>query len=244
MAVNPNLAHEINASNKVNIYIGYDPKETIAFHTMVQSIIEHASIPVSVTPINLRNLETVFQRERDPKQSNEFSFSRFLVPFLNDYKGVGIFFDCDMMLRTDIKELLDAINPEHAISVVQHSYTPRDDVKYLGTVQYAYPRKNWSSVIVWNCAHPSNRKVTPDFVETASGLELHRFTWLKDEEIGELPVQWNWLVGEYTEPPEDVKNVHWTLGGPYFNEYAQADYSDEWRELEKRINYCAQKVSS
>ena len=228
-------------SNTLSIYIGYDTVEIIAFHTLVQSIIDHATIPVSIVPINLNNLKDVYTRERDPKQSNSFSFSRFLVPYLNNYKDYAVFFDCDMMLRTDIKELMEIINPNHAISVVKHSYEPRDDIKYLGNVQYSYPRKNWSSVIVWNCEHPDNKVVTPEFVNKASGLELHRFTWLKDEDIGELPVQWNWLVGEYDEPPADVKNVHWTLGGPYFSEYENADFSEEWRDLKARINHCDQR---
>lgn len=227
---------------KINVYVGYDPVESVAWHTFVHSIYKNSTRPVSITPINLENLKGIYNRKRDPRQSNEFSFSRFLVPYLNDYTGFAIFFDCDMLMRADVAELLEIgiKNSDKAVHVVKHTYTPRDDIKYLNTVQYSYPRKNWSSVVVWNCSHPSNRAVTQDFVNTATPMELHRFLWLKDDEIGSLDVRWNWLVGEYDKPPEDVKNVHWTVGGPYFNEYRNADFSDEWRDEHQKMNYCMQ----
>jgi hypothetical protein len=126
--------------------------------------------------------------------------------------------------------------------VVKHSYEPRDGLKYLNTVQYKYPRKNWSSVVLWNCAHPANRMVTPAFINTTEPLNLHRFTWLKDDDIGELDIRWNWLVGEYDDPPSDVKNVHWTVGGPYFHEYQNSDFSQEWFEARDRMQYCLQRL--
>jgi hypothetical protein len=149
--------------------------------------------------------------------------------------------DSDMMLRSDIFEVLQEVDKESAVSVVKHDYTPSDTVKYLNKVQYAYPRKNWSSFVVWNCAHIKNRKLTPKFVEKASGLELHRFTWLDDNEIGGLDVGWNWLVGDYVNPPNDVRNVHWTVGGPYFNEYSNVDFSVEWFVMNNETNFCEQK---
>jgi hypothetical protein len=125
--------------------------------------------------------------------------------------------------------------------VVKHNYEPREGLKHLNTVQYKYPRKNWSSAVLWNCAHPANQMVTPTFVNTTEPLNLHRFTWLKDEDIGELDVRWNWLVGEYEDPPSDVKNVHWTVGGPYFHEYQNADFCQEWFEARDRMQYCLQR---
>lgn len=225
------------------IFIGYDPVESVAWHTLAHSILSRSSIPVSFIPVNIRNLKEIYKRQRDPKQSNEFSFSRFLVPYLSNYEGYALFMDCDMMLRTDIAELEKVIDeqPGKAVYCVQHSYKPHDTVKYLDTVQYEYPRKNWSSVVLWNCAHPSNKVVDADFVNNAAALDLHRFTWLKDEEIGELDVRWNWLVGEYANPPEDVKNVHWTVGGPYFKEYENVDFSEEWFEERALMNHCMQR---
>jgi len=228
----------------IKVFVGYDPVESVAWHTMVSSIYRQSSRPVAIVPINLANLKNIFNRPRDIKQSNEFSFTRFLVPYLCNYQGYGIFFDCDQLLRTDIAEIFSVLDeqPGKAVYVVKHTYEPRDDIKYLNTVQYKYPRKNWSSVVLWNCAHDKNRVVTADFVNKVEALSLHRFTWLDDTEIGELDVRWNWLVGEYDAPPKDVKNVHWTVGGPYFHEYANADFSNEWFNENKLINYCLQRI--
>jgi len=230
----------------IKIFIGYDPVESVAWHTMAASIYRHSTRPVAIVPINLRNLEGIHNRAREPKQSNEFSISRFLVPYLCNYEGHAIFFDCDMMLRTDIAEILQVIEtkPNKAVYVVKHTYEPRNDVKYLNTVQYKYPRKNWSSVVLWNCKHTKNRIITPEYVNTAEALTLHRFNWLEDEEIGELDVRWNWLVGEYDDPPKDIKNVHWTIGGPYFSEYAEADFSDEWFAEKALMDFCLQRKPS
>ena len=227
----------------LNIYIGFDEAETTAYHTLCHSIIEHASGPIRVSPICSKHFTKFFNRHRDDKQSNDFSFTRFLVPYLNQYDGHAIFMDCDMMLRTDVFEALKEVDERDAVSVVKHDYTPSETVKYLNNKQYAYPRKNWSSFVVWNCAHIKNRKLTPEFVEKATGLELHRFTWLDDSEIGELDVKWNWLVGDYINPPGDVKNVHWTIGGPYFDEYSHVDFSSEWFAMNDRMNFCLKNNS-
>ena len=229
----------------IKVFIGYDHVESVAWHTMAASIYRQSSRPVAIVPVNLANLKEIFNRPRDPKQSNEFSFSRFLVPYLCNYEGQGIFFDCDQMLRTDIAEIFSVMEeqPGKAVYVVKHTYEPRDDIKYLNTVQYKYPRKNWLSVVLWNCGHFKNKIVTPKFLSTESGLALHRFKWLDDSEIGELDVKWNWLVGEYDGPPKDVKNVHWTLGGPYFNEYENADFANEWFDEKKQMQYCSQRES-
>jgi len=227
----------------IKVFIGYDQVESVAWHTMAASIYRHSSQPVAIIPVNLSNLKSIYKRPRDPKQSNEFSISRFLVPYLCNYEGLGIFFDCDMMLRTDIAEMLKVTEhqPGKAVYVVKHTYEPRNDVKYLNTVQYKYPRKNWSSVVLWNCAHFKNRIVTPNFVNTAEALTLHRFNWLQDNEIGDLDVRWNWLVGEYDAPPSDVKNVHWTVGGPYFSEYSNTEFASEWFNEKALMEYCLQR---
>jgi hypothetical protein len=228
----------------IKVFIGYDSNESVAWHTMASSIYRQSSKPIAITPINLKNLESIYTRARDPKQSNEFSFTRFLVPYLCNYEGWAIFFDCDQMLRTDIVRIFDVLQhqPDKAVYVVKHTYEPRNDIKYLNTVQYKYPRKNWSSVVLWNCGHKKNLVVNPEYVNTSEALLLHRFGWLEDDEIGELDVRWNWLVGEYDDPPHDVKNVHWTVGGPYFNEYKNSDFSNEWLDELGNINYCQQRV--
>jgi len=228
-------------NQKLTIFIGFDPVESIAFHTLVHSIMEHASRPVSIVPLNLRNLKNDYNRERDPKQSNDFSFTRFLVPHLMDFQGWAVFMDCDMMLREDVYNVFNEVDDSKAVYVVKHDYEAKEGLKYLNTVQYAYPRKNWSSFVLWNCSHIANKKVTKEWVNEASGLELHRFTWLNDIEIGDLNIRWNWLVGDYVNPPDNVANDHWTLGGPYFSEFADVDYCNEWFEMRDKMLYCEQR---
>lgn len=223
----------------LRIFIGYEPHETVAFHTLVQSILEHAKRPVSIIPLGLQQMSPLHHRARDPRQSNDFTYIRYLVPYLCGFQGKAMFMDCDMMFRADPAELFKC-DEKYAVNVVKHSYEPRDEVKYLGTRQYAYPRKNWSSVMVFNCGHAACRALTPHKIDTADARYLHRFEWLDDREIGDLDVKWNWLVGEYDDPPEDVKNVHWTVGGPYFSEYRNVDFSDEWREMRKKVLHCTQ----
>jgi hypothetical protein len=230
--------------NVIKVFIGYDKVESVSWHTMAHSILRQSTKPVCIIPINLNNLEGIYKRERNEKQSNEFSFSRFLVPYLSGFEGYAVFFDCDQLIRTDISKIFTVIDeqPRKAVYVVKHDYKPKDKIKFLNTVQHDYPRKNWSSVILWDCGHPSNKTVTTDYVNTASPKELHRFLWLKDDEIGELDKKWNWLVGEYENPPENVYNVHWTVGGPYFLEYQNVDFSEEWFREKARMEFCAQRL--
>ena len=206
-----------------------------------QSILRFAKSPVEFIPIKQTLLKDIYTRGRDPKQSNEFSFTRFLVPYLCGYVGKAIFMDLDMLLRVDIEELWN--HPSlfgNAVSVVKHDYIPKNDTKYLGNEQHAYPRKNWSSVMLFNCSHSDCKKLTPEYVNTAPALELHRLHWARDEMIGELEPEWNWLVGEY-DYNQFAKIVHFTVGGPYFREYADCDYSDEWRTTHGIMNFCLQK---
>lgn len=217
----------MSPSPVLDIYIGYDVAERVAYHALSQSIIDRSSRPVRITPIALSTLAGLHERPRVPQQSTDFSFSRFLTPYLSGYEGWSLFMDCDMMARADIAELFALADDRFAVMVAQHEYTPRDDHKFLGHVQLPYPKKNWSSVVLFNNARC--KVLTPDYVDTASGLDLHQFRWLKsDEEIGGLPLEWNWLVGEYPVNPE-ARIAHFTRGGPYFEAYADCDYADEWR---------------
>jgi len=222
----------------IPIYIGFDQAESVAWHTLTHSILSRATVPVSFIPIKRSLLKSVHNRSIDPKQSNEFAFTRFLVPYLNGYKGYAIFIDADMMVLDDIKKLWDLKDFTRAVQVVKHDYTPKDETKYLGTKQYAYPRKNWSSVILFNCSHHHCKRLTPDYVDTASGLDLHRFNWT--DSIGELPKDWNHLVSEL-DPNPDAKLVHFTVGGPYFHEYEGCEYSEEWFIERKLMQNCNQR---
>ena len=223
----------------LNIFVGFDSSEIVAYHALCQSILDHASVPVRFTAINLANLKGVFTRPANAISSTEFSFSRFLTPYLSNYEGWSLFMDCDMLARADFADLFALADDRYAVMVAKHDYTPRDAIKFEGHVQTKYEKKNWSSVVLFNNARC--RALDPAFVNTASGLELHQFKWLaSDEEIGALPLEWNWLVGEYDFNP-DAKVAHFTRGGPYFPAYANEDYSDEWRAVLARANSVVSK---
>lgn len=225
-------------SEPLKLFIGYDSKEPVAYHVLCHSIIETSSVPVSITPIALPNIANLFKRDRSQLQSTEFSFSRFLVPYLSQYEGWSLFMDCDMLVRGDLAELFDLKDHRYSVMACKHDYVPKDTVKFLGQTQTQYAKKNWSSVILFNNSRCT--ALTPAYVNTATGLELHQFKWLNDDgEIGALPIEWNWLVGEYPYN-EAAKNVHFTRGGPYFDDYAESDYADEWFSMLKETTFAAQ----
>ncbi|MGI9395110.1 MAG: hypothetical protein ACR2OY_10735 [Boseongicola sp.] len=214
------------------IFIGWDSREDIAYQVARQSLLDHASIPTSVEPIKLNELveNGLFTRDVDPLASTEFTYSRFLTPYLAKYEGWALFCDCDFLFFGDVANLKEYMNPDHAVACVHHDYTPKEATKMDGAVQTVYPRKNWSSFMLFNCAHPSTRQLTPDVVNRESGAYLHRMQWAKDEEIGEIPNSWNWLEG-WNEIPSngDLPNaVHFTRGGPWFEDWQNVDYAKEW----------------
>jgi hypothetical protein len=212
----------------LRIFIGYDSKEPAAYHVLASSILRRASIPVSLIPLTRQSVSRIYTRERGPTEATEFSLTRFLVPYLSDYEGVSIFMDCDMLMRVDILELwLHMLAyPGKAVWCCQHDYVPKALVKFDGHEQTKYPRKNWSSFMVFDNSKCTS--LTPQYVNTATGLQLHRFQWLtSDDQIGSLPLEWNWLVGEYEKNPT-AKNLHFTNGTPCFEEYAHCDHADEW----------------
>jgi len=210
----------------IRVFIGYDPREAVAFSVLGHSIHARASQPVSIAPLMLSQLGGVYRRERNSLQSTDFSFSRFLTPWLCGYSGWAVFMDCDMLVLDDIAALWDLRDERYAVQVVKHRHVPKEEIKFLGATQTKYEKKNWSSVMLMNCARCS--ALTPEFVNTATGLQLHQFKWLEsDALIGELPPRWNHLVG-YDPPRADAGLVHFTIGGPYFDEYRDCEYAREW----------------
>jgi len=227
-------------SETLKIFIGYDSKEPVAYHVLAHSILRRASCPVAITPLvqdQLRQAK-LYTRVRGATESTEFSLTRFLVPHLCNYRGLAVFMDCDMLCLTDVAELHDHANEQSgkALLVCQHDYVPRGMTKFLGQAQTLYPRKNWSSLMVFNLQHMGCRALTLPYVNQASGLELHRLNWLDDRFLGSLPLAWNWLVGEYKENPK-AKNLHYTLGGPWFAETGDCDYAAAWKDEFKRMTY-------
>lgn len=213
----------------LNIFIGWDQREVAAWHTLAHSILTKASEPVNLIPVRQETLRQcgLYWREKDHLASTDFSLTRFLVPFLSKYDGYSVFLDCDILCQVDIAELfaIGYRDPSKAVWVVKHDYTPRTTVKMDGQQQTTYPRKNWSSVMLFNNA--ACRMLTPQHVRQATPAHLHRFDWLRDEAIGSLPATWNWLVGEYDTNP-NAKLLHYTLGGPWFNTYTSTPETDRW----------------
>ena len=225
----------------IRIFIGYDPREEIALHVLAGSILRRSSQPVAIAPIALSTLKPVFDRPRDPKQSTDFSFSRFLTPYLAGFTGWAIYMDCDMVMLDDVANLWRLRDESCALMCVQHHHVPKEGTKFLREAQIPYARKNWSSVMLMNCGACS--ALTPEYVATASGLELHQFKWLEDRQIGALPARWNHLV-DYDPPRalEDISLLHFTNGGPYFKDFAACGYAELWREEWRRGNFCADQA--
>jgi len=217
-----------------NIYIGYDTREDIAYQVSKFSILQRSK-NVSVIPLKLDDLKEkgLYWRGEDKLGSTEFTFSRFLVPELNDYKGWALFCDCDIIFLEDINNLFNLKDDKYAVMCVQHDYTPKEETKMDGKQQTLYPRKNWSSLVLWNCGHPSNQKISKELINNpeTTGKYLHRFSWLKDEEIGSVPHHWNWLAGWYKAPQDgSPKAIHYTEGGPWFENYRHCEYHQEWKD--------------
>jgi lipopolysaccharide biosynthesis glycosyltransferase len=188
-------------------------------------VIKNTSIPVKITPLVLSQLKEFNETHQD--RSNDFVYSRFLTPYLNEFDGWAIFADGDMICQADLKELIGMADPNKALMVVKHDYQTKASIKYLGNINENYPRKNWSSVILWNCSHPKHKILTPEFVSNQTGKFLHRFSWLDDNDIGELPVEWNWLACEY-EKNTEAKLIHYTLGTPCFKDFRDTDMAEIW----------------
>lgn len=222
----------------IPIFIGYDPREAIAFHVCANSIIRHSSKPVSIIPLALNLFQEYTETHTDG--SNQFIYSRFLVPYLMGFSNWAIFIDGDMIVRSDIAELWESRQYDKDVMVVKHDYQTKMTEKYLGAKNENYPRKNWSSVVLWNCNSYPNRRLTPEFIEKSTGADLHRFTWIDDERIGELPVEWNWLPDEFG-PNSDAKLLHYTLGTPSFCEFATTPMGDEWHRERIYTEYCQQR---
>lgn len=204
----------------IPIFIGFDKRERAATNVLIDSLNKYSSTPLSITLLQTNQLtkKGIYWRERDPKQSTDFSFSRFLVPNLMGYNGWAIFMDCDMLCEGDITELWNIKNHSFSIMCVKHNHVTEDSTKFLGEKQSSYPKKNWSSMMLMNCK--KCKALTVDYVNTASGLDLHRFNWLSGEDqVGEIDSKWNYLVDVQDCIDEESRGlIHWTLGGPWFKE--------------------------
>jgi hypothetical protein len=217
---------------ELRVFIGYDSKEVVAYHVLVHSILKHAKKPITIIPLCLDQLRHVFTREN--VGTTEFSLTRFLVPYLSNYEGISVFMDCDMLVKCDLAEQVAKIihhGDGKIVYCVKHDYTPKTLNKATG-IQINYPRKNWSSFMVFKNKHLHH--LDPNYIDNASAQDLHRMNWLSDNQIGDLPLDFNWLVGEY-EPNNEARILHYTLGTPCFKDYQECDHSQEWHETYKNM---------
>ena len=230
--------------DKLTFYIGYDPKEDIAYRVCKKSLLDKSTVDLKINSLKLYELvaKDIYTRELDPLASTEFTYSRFLIPALMNFKGWAIFCDCDFLFFEDISKIFNSIDGEKAVYCVKHDYTPKEKHKMDGKKQSIYPRKNWSSLIVFNCSHPSNRKLDIDLVNSETGAYLHQFKWLKDSEIGSLDERWNWLEGWTSLKNNNLPYaVHFTRGGPWFAEWQDVEFASEWTE--ERDKYLKNKYN-
>jgi hypothetical protein len=220
------------------VFIGYDDNETVAFHVLAHSIMRNSSIPVTITPIVKRHMAGFYDRERSNLESTDFSFTRFLTPYLCDYEGWAAFMDCDMLMLGDVADLWSLRDDGFSVMCVKHNYRPIEDSKFFGQVQSKYEKKNWSSVMLLN--NSKCEVLTPEKVAREDGMYLHQFRWVGSEaEIGELPACWNYLVGVPHQQCRRPQLVHYTLGGPYFEKYADCEFAEDWRAELARMNFAA-----
>lgn len=217
--------------NDLKVYVGYDSREDIAWQVCRHSLVRHTRAPLNVFPIKQKCVRQLglYTRPVDAPASTEFSLTRFLTPYLAAHDGWTIFVDCDFVFTVDVRSILKELDPAKGLYVVQHDYIPRHQVKMDGKAQTTYPRKNWSSFMVFNGSNPLVRKLTPRVVNTQAPSFLHRFSWIPDEFIGSLPIAWNFLVGEYPEPKKTPHAIHYTNGGPWFEHWRDVSYGDVWR---------------
>ena len=228
--------------NNLNFFIGYDSKEDIAYRVCKNSLLRKSSINLKIISLKIDELiaKNFYHRAKDPLASTEFTYTRFLIPALMNYKGWAIFCDCDFIFLEDITNLFKDINDSKAVYCVQHDYTPKERHKMDGQKQTIYPRKNWSSFILFNCEHPSNKKLNINLVNSESGSFLHQFKWLSDNEIGSLDERWNWLEGWTSNSNKSFPYaVHYTRGGPWFDEWQDVEFAKEW--LQERDLYLKNK---
>lgn len=233
-----------------SVWIGFDPNEADAFAVARASVRANLLHHIPVFGLELSALreaglytrETTIRDGRlfdvisDKPMSTEFAISRFLVPYLarqglsiRQQAGWTLFVDADVLVRRSLLQLDTFLDSKYAVMVVKHNFDPPEGTKMDGQAQLPYMRKNWSSVMLFNCDHPANKKLTPELVNSVPGRDLHQFTWLRDDEIGELSPEWNFLVGHHRADQWNPSIVHFTEGVPRIKGYENCDFAPEWR---------------
>ena len=226
----------------IKIFIGYDRNTRIPAWTLAESILENSSIPVEFQFLHRGSLSKIFTRDFGPNDSTEFSNSRFLVPYLSDYEGYSLFIDNDMIVTGDVAELLTYIDENKTIMCVKHNHIVKKGTKFLGMPQSGYSFKNWTSVMIFN--NTKCKALTPEYVNNAPGLDMHQFKWIEhfdhEKDIRAIPPTWNYLCdSEFTgkdQIKETPKLIHYTEGGPFYEETQDCEYSGEWLKVYQKMN--------
>lgn len=209
----------------IPIFVGYDTREIVCYHVAVSSLTRLSTVPLAITPLNLPNIPYYKETHRD--SSTTSSYTRFLIPYMMNYTGWAIYVDCDIVCKEDINNLWKLRDDTKALMCVKHDYKTKVSTKFLNNVNSNYKKKNWSSVMLINCGHPAVQILTPEFVQESSGETLHQFKWLDESLVGSFPIEWNWLVGEYSAN-QNASILHYTLGAPCFKEYQDCDHAHDW----------------
>jgi len=223
---------------KLRVFIGWDSREIEAYEVARFSMARRTSKSVQVSPIKLADLQArgLFWRQPDPLASTEFTYTRFLTPFLAGYQGWALFCDCDFLWLDDVQGIMGFADSSKAVMCVQHDYRPSETTKMDGKLQTVYPRKNWSSLMLFNCDHQEVRNLSPEVVNRESGAFLHRMQWVPDSLIGSIPIEWNWLEGWSERPAVGTpKAIHFTRGGPWFDAWRNVEYADLWLEEQRAL---------
>jgi lipopolysaccharide biosynthesis glycosyltransferase len=219
---------------QIPVFVGYDGREAVAYSVFCHSVLSRTKAQVSFIPLC---------GDQEPGSSNRFNKIRFEIAERLGFKGWGIWADGDMLCRADIEEAWDLREKHYDVMVVKHEYSTKHPIKFLGQANEDYPRKNWSSFMLVNAGNYPWRKITKEYVAQAKPSHLHRFEFLKDERIGDLPKEWNWLVSEYEFNPQ-AKLAHFTVGSPCWPQYSKCDYADEWRSELRQVNHFEPWVES
>lgn len=228
---------------QVNVFVGYDSREDIAYQVAKYSVRKHS--PTSnVYPIVMDSLRAdgIYTRGKDLLASTAFSTTRYLTPLMAGYKDIALYIDCDVLVTQDVNNILswDYLNPKIPVWVVQHNFTPKSQTKMDGRRQITYPRKGWMSVALFNCAHTACKALTPEVINSSPIQFLNEMQWCDGYEIGELDRRWNHLVRHHHAPEEDARTliaptdktpaiIHWTLGGQWLGDQPEQDYDALWR---------------
>jgi hypothetical protein len=220
--------HELSKGKPLNIYVGYDSNmndlEGVCKLSILKSIEEslgggkwnnYLEFKPEIKILDIAKLPD-YNREY-ANQSTEFTYSRFLIPYLENYEGFSLFVDNDFIFTKTPLSMFNYLSPDDAVACIKYPHYEHDATKFDGEVNIDYPCKLWSSMMFFNNGHEDCKKLTPEVVNTWTGKQLHQFEWT--DKISEIPQKYIFVEG-YDNPEEkwDYTGIHYTRGGPWIND--------------------------